>query len=186
MFSLRSWWWRTPLYCEMPISPDIIKVLVAGFVNYCSEIDVKIHVFRPTWSCLIVQILAIRTKFLELSGYCTVINSLFTFLLTNPLCCFHSVTALYEAVKYVPELVYDARSFARLSYPTRSKATHNMLGHQLLLCYQPQQIPTITWAASATWYTRRKQTRIKILQNIATQRERTWREKVWFSTLKHK
>ena len=39
--------------------------------------------FRSTWPCLVVEVLVIRVKFLEPSGYCTVINCTFTFGPTN-------------------------------------------------------------------------------------------------------
>ena len=52
-----------------------------------------INSFRPTWTCLIVEVLTTWTIFLEPSGYCTVINCTFIFHSTNIFGCFHGIVA---------------------------------------------------------------------------------------------
>ena len=51
----------------------------------------RIDGFRTNWCCLIVEVLATQPKFLEWSGYCTVINCVFTFHATNVLGWFHDI-----------------------------------------------------------------------------------------------
>ena len=43
--------------------------------------------FRPTWTCLILEVLASRKKLLQSSGYCTVISYAFIFRATNAFVC---------------------------------------------------------------------------------------------------
>ena len=50
---------------------------------YGLEHSLKIHSFRPTSPCLIIEVLATWVKFLERSAYCIVINCTFTFHTTN-------------------------------------------------------------------------------------------------------
>ena len=76
----------TTLYCKMPSLPDTLQVLLTWFASLT-----RIHGFRPTWPCLIIKVLATWVKFLEQSGYCTVINFAFTFHSTNDFSCFYGV-----------------------------------------------------------------------------------------------
>ena len=106
-----SWRWRTTLDCELLSSPDTHDILLAGFAEvvkvtshtgrwdakfalyspivthhiclYGLEHSLGIHGFRPTSTCLIVKVLGDRVKFLQPSGYCTVINCTLNFRITN-------------------------------------------------------------------------------------------------------
>ena len=60
------------------------------------QIFLGIHSFKPTQTCLIIKVLATQPQFLELFGYCTVINCTFIFHKTNVFSCFHGVMALLE------------------------------------------------------------------------------------------
>ena len=60
MLLLRSWRWRTMLYCEMPISPDTLQVLLAGFAkvvkmtNHTGLWDAELVWYSPNathWIC---------------------------------------------------------------------------------------------------------------------------------------
>ena len=53
--------------------------------------------FRSTWLCLIIKVFVTWEKFLKQSGYCTVINFIFT---TNNFSYFHSFMAHIELVKH--------------------------------------------------------------------------------------
>ena len=52
------------------------------------KLHFRIHGFRATWLCLIIEVLATRRKFLETFGYCIKINCAFTFRTTNVLVAF--------------------------------------------------------------------------------------------------
>ena len=69
------------MHCgELKVSPDTLQVLLAGF----TLMDLStIQGFNPTWSSLIEEVLVTWVKFLESSGYCTVINYTFNFSMTN-------------------------------------------------------------------------------------------------------
>ena len=69
--------------------------------NYVLDHSFRIHTFSPISSCLIVEIVAIQAKFLEQSGYCTVISVTFTFQnTTNGFGCFHGIMAQFKLVKH--------------------------------------------------------------------------------------
>ena len=73
-------------------SPDLTLWLQYGFL--------EIHAFRPTSPCLIIEVLATRTKFLKPSGYWTVINCADTFWHNKCFGCFHGFMSLFNLVKY--------------------------------------------------------------------------------------
>ena len=66
---------------------------------YGLEYDLEIHTFRPIWLYLFIEVLATQSKFLEPSGYCTVINSTFSFHTTITFGYFHSIIVQFELVK---------------------------------------------------------------------------------------
>ena len=68
--------------------------------NWCLRHSFEIHGFRPTWTCQIVKFLTGRTKFLQLSGHCNIINCAFTFRTPNVFGCLLGVMARSEFVKY--------------------------------------------------------------------------------------
>ena len=51
------------------------------------------------WYSLIVKVVVTCVKFLEPSGYCTVINYAFTFCATNIFGYFHCIMAQFEHIK---------------------------------------------------------------------------------------
>ena len=59
-----------------------------------------IHGFKSTWHSLIDKVLTTWTKFLEPSGYCSVINCVFIFDTINVFCCFGGVIAHFQLIKY--------------------------------------------------------------------------------------
>ena len=67
---------------------------------YGWEHNLWIHGFRVTWPCLIIEVLATLSKFLELSVYCTTINLCFTFHIKKSFCCFGSIMAQFEFIKH--------------------------------------------------------------------------------------
>ena len=67
---------------------------------YSLEHAFGIHGFRPTWPCLIVELLETSAKFLQLFGYCNVIKCSFTFFPTNVFNCFDGVMAQFLLVKH--------------------------------------------------------------------------------------
>ena len=95
IFLLRLWRQWITLDCEMPSSPDTLQVLLYGF-----EHILRIHCFRPTWPCPIVEVLTTRVKFLHPSDYCTFINCTFTFYTTSIFGCFLDVMVGFQLVKY--------------------------------------------------------------------------------------
>ena len=60
---------------------------------YLSGLDhgFRNNAFRSTWPCLIVEVLVTWPKFLEPSGYCTVINCVFTLDPTYVFGCFRNI-----------------------------------------------------------------------------------------------
>ena len=69
--------WLTTLDCEMLNSPDILWVLFAS-IDWSTVLESM--VFRFTWPCLILDILATQAKFLEPSCYSIVINCIYLFI----------------------------------------------------------------------------------------------------------
>ena len=61
----------------------------------------RIHDFKPTWQCLIIEVLATQGKSLELfGGYFTMINCTVTYCPTNIFGCFHNVIVQFELIKH--------------------------------------------------------------------------------------
>ena len=59
---------------------SIQQYLACLIHSLCYLLDLPlIHNFRPTWPGLIIKLIATLVKFIELSGYCTVMNCAFTF-----------------------------------------------------------------------------------------------------------
>ena len=70
---------RTKLNCDILNLPDALRMLLAGLASVA-----WIHGFRSTWPCLLVKVLETwAAKFLQSSDYCTVIDCVFTFRITN-------------------------------------------------------------------------------------------------------
>ena len=56
--------------------------------------------------------------------------------------------------------------YVQLSNQTWNETMHNVSGHKLQQYYQAQQVLSIVWTATVTWYTCHKQASMKILQNF--------------------
>ena len=97
-----------------------------------------IHGFRPIWSFLIVSVLSKRTKFLEISGYCLLINCAFTF---------HTRIGFFSGFQNV-HWVKQCKTCQRTNY-------------------QPQGVIFYLWTASIMWYTCRTRARTKISQDFS-------------------
>ena len=175
MFSKRLGRWRTTLIFEMPSSPDTLRVLLTRFAEVMKvtnhtgfwddeltwfspsatrriylngfEHGLGIHSFRLTWPGLIIKVLTTRSKFLQPSGYCTVINSSVTFNIINVFVCFWDVITQFAFVKhkfpnYIMLHVY-LRCF---------QITHWMKQCKILSPnYLPLWVPTTARTASVTW-----------------------------------
>ena len=98
MLLQKLWSWLTELDCELLSSPDALWLLLVKFASSL-EHGPWIHDFRPTWSCLIIEVLATWEKFLEPSGYCFMITCALIFCTTNAVGCFHSSLAKFELIK---------------------------------------------------------------------------------------
>ncbi len=77
----------------------VLWVLLARFASMAWSTALKSS-FRLTWPCLIVEVLATQMKFLEPSGYCTMINCASTFRTTNTFGCFCCIMVQFGLVKY--------------------------------------------------------------------------------------
>ena len=97
---LRLWRRWNTLDCRMSNLPDTLQILLTGFAFKGLEHNLGILNFRPTWPCLMVEVLATRVKFLEPFDYYTMINCTFTFCTTNVFGFFRSVMTQFELVKY--------------------------------------------------------------------------------------
>ena len=71
--------------------PDTLRVQLSG-LEHC----LWINGYWPTWTCMIIDILGTRAKFLELSVFCTAINCTFTFRRTIVCDYFHGVMTQFE------------------------------------------------------------------------------------------
>ena len=69
--------------------------------HYGLEHKLRIHGIRPTWPCLIIEVLATWVEFLQPSGYYTTINCAITFCTTNVFWgSFHGIMALFKLIKH--------------------------------------------------------------------------------------
>ena len=126
-----------------------------------------IHCYRPAWLCFIIEFVAAQVKFLESSGYCTLIDCIFTFCAVNvfPLLLQHN-NQVWTCKAKVPKLDYILYSSVWLSNYTQSEVMSNELVQPLLLYSQPQQVPFMAWTTWVTWCTHWKLASTKILQNF--------------------
>ena len=91
MLLIRLWRWR--IHTRLWEAKIVWYALCASrwICLYGLENGLGIHSFRPTWSGLIVELLATRAKFLQPSGPCTVINWALTVRTKNVFGCFCGV-----------------------------------------------------------------------------------------------
>ena len=74
-----SWRWPATMDCEMPNSPDTLRILLTWFIFRTLKHGHGIHGFRSILTLPDRQDFCKRLKLLEPSGYCTVLNCTFTF-----------------------------------------------------------------------------------------------------------
>ena len=99
MLLAKSWRWWTTWNYEMLNSPDTLRILLAGFAFITWSMASKCIVLGHPDLYLIIDIVANRAKFLQTSGYCTVVNYAFTFCKMNISDFLHGVIAHFELVK---------------------------------------------------------------------------------------
>ena len=81
-------------------APEVFPLSSYETVRCWNSQSLDLHL-KPMWTHLIfVEVIPTGTKFLELSGHCTVINSIFTFCTANIFSYCHSVMALFELIKH--------------------------------------------------------------------------------------
>ena len=121
---------------------------------YKFEHSLRINGFRPTdptWSSRFFNLIEISLTFGLLYR-----DQLCLHLSHNK--CFWSLLWCYDPVQthevYIFKLDYVAHSLGQFSNHIWSKAIHNMSAHQLPWYYQPQRVPTMSWTASAMWYSK--------------------------------
>ena len=76
------WLWNT-----------VLTLILSKFVFIVLDIALAFS-FWPTWHCLIAEVLATWVKFLDPSGYCTVIGCALLFCTTNVYDCFQGIKHL--------------------------------------------------------------------------------------------
>ena len=123
-------------------------------LEYC----LRNYGFKPTWTFLIVEILANQANFLEPSGESTAINCAFFFCTTNVFGCFCNILSQFELVKQNFPNDFTLQVWKH----TRKETMLNVSAHQLPRYYQPHRVPSTGWTVSVTWYTLCN----KILQNF--------------------
>ena len=116
----------------------------------------RINAFKPTWLYLIVKVLATWVKFLEPSGYCTMINSVFPFCTTNIFGCFHDVLVQFELLKKFPNKTVAHSAVWLSNHWTTYQCTN----------YHEQWVLSTAWTALVRWCTHCKLACTKILQNF--------------------
>ena len=87
---LKLWKWRITLNGKMLSLPGTHRVYLCNLGH-----GFGIYTFRSPRPCLIIEVLENWAKFLELSGYCSVINYAFSFHKTNDFGCLGGVMAQF-------------------------------------------------------------------------------------------
>ena len=156
---------RTMQDSEMSSLPDTLQMPPTGLA---STVRVWLRVSRFK-ADLIIEVLAVWSKFLEQFEYCTLIIWPFTFRTKNVFSCFHDVMTQFKLVKYkllFSSITLSISSQIKIRFTficsatfksQRSQAMHNMWAHRLPHYNQPYCQPRITCCKLA--YT-------KILQNF--------------------
>ena len=93
----RSWRWYTTLDWEMLSLLNAFWRLLTGFASLAWSTALESTILG--WPCLIIGVLATRAKFLQLSGYYTVIKHTFTFCTRNIFDSLCGVMARFKLVK---------------------------------------------------------------------------------------
>ena len=78
-----SWRYRITVNCEITCLSDTLWVPFDGFMSKALSTASEIYGFWPTWPSSSVKVLVTRVKFLQPSGYCSVLNCAFTFWKTS-------------------------------------------------------------------------------------------------------
>ena len=121
--------------------PDTLQVLLTRFASMACRTALESTVLG-LYDCLIVKVLAAQMKTFESFGYCTLINCVFTFHITNAihLCGFQIIHGVKPCT---------------MCQCTKYHYTTNERVHLLW-----------AWTALVTWYIHCKSSRTKILQNF--------------------
>ena len=92
---LLSLWW-----CQIPLDSELAWYSHSATrrISIYRLFGLRVHSLTLNWSCLRVEVFSNRVKRLQTSGYCTVINSAFTFCTTNNFGCFGGVRAKFKFV----------------------------------------------------------------------------------------
>ena len=93
-----SSWWQTTLHYEMPSLSGTLWVPLTTFASIAWNMALESS-FRPSSLGNIVEVLATQPKFLQPSGFCTVINYATTFCTTNVFGFFCGVMAHFKLIK---------------------------------------------------------------------------------------
>ena len=89
------------------------------------EQDLKSQAFRPTWPCLIVEVLATSVKFFQPSGYCT----------SNVFGCFRGIITYFELIKHKFPIMNTLYVHLCSFQITQSEAMNNMSAYKLRRYY---------------------------------------------------
>ena len=136
MVLLRSWRWQTMLDCEI-LMPDNLSV-THWICLYSSEYKLTIHGLMPISPCLIVEVLTTWGKFIQPSGYNTLIYCAFTLYKTDVFDCFCDIIAQFLLVKHKLlnetmwhinlcsfQITYDAKKCTRCQYTNYHNTTNH-------------------------------------------------------------
>ena len=72
--------WTLGCWAHLIFSISVTRQI---YLAKCLQKCFEIRKISPTWAYLIIEVLITRAKFLQPSGYCTMINCTFTFCMTN-------------------------------------------------------------------------------------------------------
>ena len=137
-------------------------MLLIGFYLYGWQHNLIIYTYKPIWLFLMIKVLATWAKFLQPSGYCTVINLYLhflcnkCFLVDSMVLCFISVDL---AVSFWIMLHIHLCDF-QISHGVEQSATCQHTNY-----HNTTNLPT-AWTALITCYMCRKLGLVQILQNF--------------------
>ena len=149
-------WWITH-NCEIPVSPDILWVLLTRLASLALSTASESMVLGlpdTVWSLMFLWPEQIHLNHV-------VNNCIFTFCTANDFGCFRDIMVQFK----LAEFNYIAHSCIWLSNHILSEVMYNMSVHQLPQYYQPQHVSSIAWTALVMWCTCHKLACTKILQN---------------------
>ena len=135
---------------------------------YGLEHSHRIRGFRLIWPCLIVKVHATWAKFLEPSGYCTVINSTFDFHTKNVFDCFCNVMARLEPLKHrllnLTTLHNMSAHLTQWYYLRKQTSKHQNIAKLFHTLVFP--VSTVQFSTSQHHYNEAHLTKVKILPDL--------------------